>query len=161
MLSRYRQHKFTSFQIRCCVLEGELQNPQSVKSWTEKILWFTHSTPHRELDRIDGEPVVLERKIFPGHTTVKLLSELQNMMEKELSVLPKDAKDRIIFMRMYNDIDWSQKDNDEICKSNSSNVAEYATDFPKGLWSLLGLGCQEKLYATLPEKNICFTGQSR
>ena len=76
---------------------------QSVKSWTDKIEWFTHSALYRELDRIDGEAVVFEWKIFPGHTTLKLLSEVRNMMEKELAVLPKDFKDRIIFMSMYKD----------------------------------------------------------
>ena len=79
--------------------------PQSVTSWTDKIEWLVESIPHRELDRIDGEPVVFEWKIIPGLTTLKLLREVHNMMEKKLNVLPRDFKDRIIFMSMYSDID--------------------------------------------------------
>ena len=80
-----------------------------VTSWTDTIEWFTDSAPYRELDRKDGEPDVFEWKIFSGHTTLKLLREVKNMMEKKLKVLPKDLKDRIIFMSKYSDIDWNQK----------------------------------------------------
>ena len=70
---------------------------------------------------------------FPGHTTLKLLREVQTKHDREeLKVQPKDFKDRIIFMSMYNDIDWNPKDNEDISKRNSSSVAEYAKDFPRG-----------------------------
>ena len=36
-------------------------------------------------------------------------------------------------MCMYCEIDWSQKDNEEICKRKSSSVAEYATDLLKAI----------------------------
>ena len=64
------------------------------------------------LDRIDGEPVVLEWKI-KGTQRRSSLCEVEHMMKKELNVLPNNFKDRIIFMSMYDDIDWSQKDNDK------------------------------------------------
>ena len=51
---------------------------------------------------------MFEWKIFPGRTTLNHLQEVQNMIDKEANVLPKDFEDRIIFMSMYNDIDWSQ-----------------------------------------------------
>ena len=35
-----------------------------VKSWKLKINWFMNSRQYRELDRIDGEPMELEWKIF-------------------------------------------------------------------------------------------------
>ena len=117
--------------------------PQSVQSWTDKVEWFAHSAPQRELDRIDGEPVVFEWRIFPRHTTLELSREVQNMMEREFNVLPKDFKDRVIFVP-YNDIGSNQKDSEEICKRNSSSVAECARDFPRGHWSFLGPGSEEK-----------------
>ena len=86
--------------------------PPSVKSWTDKSERFTHSTPYRELERIDGEPVVFEWMIFPGYTTLELIREVQNMMQKELGVLPRDFKDRVIFISMYNDTDWNQTVNE-------------------------------------------------
>ena len=47
-------------------------------------------------------------------------------MENELKVPPKDVKDCIILMSMYNDIDLSQRGDDEICKGTSCKVAGYA-----------------------------------
>ena len=38
-------------------------------------------------------------------------------------------------MSMCNDIFWRQKRNEEICIANSSDVAEYAANFPKEHWS--------------------------
>ena len=34
----------------------------------------------RELDQIDGEPMELEWKKFPGFTTFEILAEIQKMM---------------------------------------------------------------------------------
>ena len=76
-----------------------------------RIDWFTQSPTYRE----QPEPVVFEWKIFPGHTTLKLFREVQNMVEKD-HIQPEDFKDRIIFMSMYNDIVWGQKGNENICK---------------------------------------------
>ena len=60
--------------------------PQSAKAWSERVEWFTHTSQYRELDDVDGELVVFEWKIFSGHTTMELLREVQELMEKELKV---------------------------------------------------------------------------
>ena len=57
----------------------------------------------------------------------------------------KRSQDRIIFMSMFNGIDWTQKGNDGICISNSEEVKEYARH-----WTFLGLGDEKKWYGTLP-----------
>ena len=81
-------------------MEATLQKIQnSVQSWKNRIEWLTQSTLNRALDNLDGEPVVFEWKISPGHTTPKLFQEVQHMMEKAHSQ-PEDVKDRIIFMSM-------------------------------------------------------------
>ena len=91
MPSSYREQNCSSFSDSVLCLGGRIEEyPQSVKSWTDKLEWFTQSTPQRELDRIDGEPVVFEWNIFPGHTTLKLLREVHSMTEKELDILPQD-----------------------------------------------------------------------
>ena len=36
------------------------------------------------------EPVVFEWKMFPGHTTLDLFREVQDLMEKELKVQPAE-----------------------------------------------------------------------
>ena len=57
---------------------------------------------------IDGEPFEFEWHIFPGHTAVELLREIQMRMTTR-GIKPAELEDRIIFMSMYNDdIDWSK-----------------------------------------------------
>ena len=142
------------FSVRWCALEAETADyPLSVKSWTDTIERFTDSISCRELDRIDGEPVVFEWNIFPRHTTLKLLREVQNMMKKELKVLPKDFKDRIIFMSMHNDIDWNQKRQmKRLVNVIPQVLRNMSRIFPKGHWSFLGPGSKEKWYVTLTYK---------
>ena len=50
---------------------------------------------------------------------------------------------------MCNDIDWSKgEESFEECFSNSLNVRENAHRFPKGHWSFLGPGTEEKRHGT-------------
>ena len=109
-----------------------------------------------ELNSIDGEPVVFEWKIFPGHTTLELVQEIQKFMNEELKTTPHDFKHKTIcmytYMSMYNDIEWTRKDNREVCLNNSSNVAEYAKSFFKGHWSVLGPGCEKKWCTAVAHK---------
>ena len=51
----------------------------------------------------------------------------------------------IVFMSMYNDIDWTAKDNASICDQNSSEVSEYAAKFPVGHWTVLCLGSEKMI----------------
>ena len=74
--------------------------PRSETSGKDRVEWFTQSPEYREVVSIDGEPVVFEWKIFPGHTTLQLLQEIQITMEEIF--LHKKFEDRIIFMSMYN-----------------------------------------------------------
>ena len=102
---------------------------QSVASWKDRVDWLGQSPLYRELVRIGGEPIVFGWMIFPGL--------------KDLTVLVEDFKDRSIFMSMYNDIDWGQKDNEGSCKRNSSSVANMPKKFLSEIWSFLGPGCEE------------------
>ena len=54
------------------------ENPVSASK--EEIDWFTNSSQCRELDRIDGEPMEFQGKVFTGFTTLQILAEIQNMM---------------------------------------------------------------------------------
>ena len=55
---------------------------KSAEARAKRIQYFVDSPQYCELDNIDGESVVFERKIFPGHTT--LLRVVKVLMEKEL-----------------------------------------------------------------------------
>ena len=67
------------------------------------------------LNRIDGEPMEFEWKIFPGFTTLGILEEIQKIMT-EIPCEAEHFTDRIIFMSMYNDIVWREQGNTEKCE---------------------------------------------
>ena len=98
----------------------------------ERIAHFVSSQAYRELSDIAGAAVVFEWRIYQGHTKAKLLDEVQKMMADENTVHRFDVKGRIIFMSIYNDIDWDQKRNEDVCAQNSANVSAYAKLFPEG-----------------------------
>ena len=68
-------------------------------------------------------------------------------MEKN-NILPEHFEDRIIFVSMYNDVDWRKGGHEEMCMSNSSNVAAYAGTIPVGHGSSLAPGTEEKWHGT-------------
>ena len=87
-----------------------------------------------------------DRAIKPGHTTVELLREVQTRVTTR-GIKPEEFKDRIIFMSMYNDIDWSKGGEFfNECFTNSLKVRDYAHRCPKGRGSFLGPGTEEKCY---------------
>ena len=57
---------------------------------------------------------------------------------------PEEVKDRIILMSMYNDIFWTKDGKLKMYVSNSKEVEAYAKRFPKGHWSFLRPGTEEK-----------------
>ena len=59
---------------------------------------------YRELYGIDGEPVEFEWNIFPGHTILGLLREIQKTMTQN-RIRPEE----------YRDIDWTKEGNQETC----------------------------------------------
>ena len=83
--------------------------------------------------------------------TVEILEEFQNMMISELQCEPEQFKGRIIFMSMYNDIDWS-KNQTETSQAHAHRVSDYACRFQRGHWSFLGTGYEQKWYRTHANK---------
>ena len=110
---------------------------QPVQAWKNKIQWYLETRYLKELDRIDEESMEFEWKLFPGFTTLGILSEIQKMMS-ELKCEPEQFQGRIIFMSMYNDIEWRTKGSEENCIANSVNVATYVRRFPQGCLVISG-----------------------
>ena len=98
------------------------------QSWRNKIKWYSETNFFCELNRIDGKPMEFDWKILPGFKKAAILKEIQNKMG-ELQCDTADFKDRIIFMSMFNDIEWEARGNEELCENNSKIVAEYARQF--------------------------------
>ena len=94
---------------------------------------------YKELLAIDGEPIEFEWNVLLGFSSLQILQKIQENL-RERNIKPEGFTDRIIFMSMFNDIDWTTKGNDGICISNSDFVKKYAKRFSQGHWTFLGLG---------------------
>ena len=116
------------------------QRPTSNIVWEQQLGWFKDSSQYRILDTIDGEPMEFEWNIFPGFTTLQLVQEVQQFMNKMSD--PDQLQGRIIFMTMFNDIIWRITDNEQECIANATLVSVFAKRFPAGRWSFLGLGSE-------------------
>ena len=121
--------------------------PQSNSEWESRLQWFMSTKQHRELDGIDGEPVEFEWMIFPGHTTLQILLEIQKL-PKDLGCEPEQFLGRIIFMSMYNEIEWRNEDNKRVCLATAFLVATCAKKLSLGHVSFLGPGSETKWNAT-------------
>ena len=102
------------------------------------------SLSYKELLGIDGEPIEFEWK---GFSSLQFLQKIQDDLQ-ERNIKPEEFTDRIIFMSVFNDIDWTRKGNDGICISNSEKVKEHAKIFSRGHWAFRGPGDEKKWYGT-------------
>ena len=68
---------------------------------------------------------------FPGRTSLEILQKIQEDLQ-DRNFEPEDFKDRIIFMSMFNDIEWTKRGNTETCIFNSEQVKNYAKRFSQG-----------------------------
>ena len=91
-----------------------------------------------------------EWNIFTGFTTLELVREVQKLMSK--MVEPEQFQGRIIFMSMFDDIIWRNKDNETECIANSTLVSILAKRCPAGRWSFLGPGSETEWYSTCNER---------
>ena len=153
-LSHSRAYQFSTAKV--CVFSDSVLNlgkmgNNPVESWKKQIQWYSDNDYFSELDRIDGQPVEFEWKIFQGFTTVGILNEIQQMMGK-LQCEPENFTSWMIFMSMFNDIVWDAKGNDELCVTNSKTIKDYAERFPRGHWSFLEPGSEKKWYGTYDGK---------
>ena len=143
-VSRMQRCMYSSDSVLCL---GKMnQNPTSNTVWERQLEWFKESSQYRTLDTIDGQPTELEWNTFPGFTTLELVSEVQEFVSKMGD--PSQFKGRIIFMSMFNDIIWGNKDNETEGIANSILVSLFAKRFPAGRWSFLGPGSKKKWYST-------------
>ena len=121
--------------------------PDPVESWKQQIQRYSDNDYFSELNRIDGQPMEFEWKIFPGSTAVGILNKIQQIMG-ESQCEPENFTGKIIFMSMFNDIVWDAGRNEQLCVHNSKTIKEFAERFPRGHWSFLDPGSEEEWYGT-------------
>ena len=109
---------------------------------------FQQSNSYRELLGTDGEPIDFEWNIFSRVTSLEILQKIQKDVQ-DRHIEPEDCEDRIIFMSMFNDIEWIQKGNSEQCISKSEQVKNNVKRFSRGHWTFLDPGGEKKWYGTL------------
>ena len=109
---------------------------------------FRQSNSYRELFRIDGEPIQFEWKIFPRRTSLEIFRKIQKDLQ-DRNIEPENFEDRIIFMSMFNDIDWTKRGNTETCISNTGQFKNCAKQFSQGHRTFLSPGYENKWYGNL------------
>ena len=60
------------------------------------------------------------------------------------NIEPENFEERIIFLSMFNDVEWTKRGNSERCFSNSEQVKNYAKRISRGDWA----GDEENWYGT-------------
>ena len=123
-----------------------LENPESNDAWEQRLGWLKSFQNYRNFDRINGEPMEFEWKIFPGFNTLQLSEEVKSLLYR-LGETPENFTRRILFMSMFNDISYGTKDNEKECLANARFVSLYARKFGTGQWSFIGLGSEKKWYS--------------
>ena len=101
-----------------------IQNPASSIVWEQQLDWFKDSSQYRTLDTIDGEPMEFEWNIFPGFTTLQLVDEVQQFINKMGD--KAQFQERSIFMSMFNDIMLRSEDHEQECIANATLVSLFA-----------------------------------
>ena len=86
---------------------------EPIEEWKNKIKWYLENRFLKSLNRIDGESMEFEWKIFTGFTTLDILEQIQEFMELR-QCDPKQLEGRIIFMSMFNDILWREQGNTSV-----------------------------------------------
>ena len=84
---------------------------------------------------------------FPGHTSIEILKQIQQDQNVR-QIDPDQFEERMKFLSMFNDIDWTKKRNSDVCISIAIKISDYAKESPRGHWSFLGPGYEGKWYAT-------------
>ena len=99
---------------------------------------FQLSASYAELLGIDGEPIEFDWNILPGRTSLQILQRIQSDLQGR-NIEPEKFEDRIIFMSMFNDIDWTAKGNEEKCISNQTKSRCTRRGFRKDIGRFLVL----------------------
>ena len=126
-------------------LEKVLDHSEASHRWKGQVADFQLSASYAELPGIDGEPFEFEWNILPGLASLLILQKIESDLQGR-NIEPEELEDRIIFMSISNDIDWTAKGNEVNCISKSDKVKMYAPRLSQEHWTFLGPGDEKKWY---------------
>ena len=127
------------------------EDPGSMKAWETHLEYFVQSKEYREFEDLTGLPVQFHWRTYPGHTTTKILQEIKKLMAEKISPHWRFQK-RIIFLSMFDEIEWWSSQHESKCSRNAVEVANYARNCVHYRWSFLGPGNEEKWFGTRSHK---------
>ena len=148
-----RKQKYSSTPIPCCVWGKMNDSKDAATRWEGQVEEFKMSPFYKELLGIDGEPLEFEWIILSGFSSLQILQQIQNDLRERNIKLEKFA-DRLIFMSMFNDIDWTRERKRRDLYFEFRKVKMYAKKFSQGHWTFLGPGVEKKWHGKrkyLPE----------
>ena len=96
----------------------------AITRWEGQVEEFKMYPSYKELSGIDGEAIEFDWNIFSGLSSLQILQEIQQDLDRKI-IQPEEFTDRIIFMSMFNDIDWT-KEMMRFSVSNAEKVKDYA-----------------------------------
>ena len=80
----------------------------ATERWKGQAEGLKKYSSYQDAVGVDGEPIEFEWKNFSGFSSLSILREIQKDLETK-NIKPEDFKDWIIFMSMFNDIEWKKR----------------------------------------------------
>ena len=104
-------------------------NPGPSNNWAKKIRGCMERT------RIGRQRSAFIWHVLPGASNF----DIKRLSKEYLNgQTPESFDERIKFMSMFNDIEWTKKGDTETCLHNAREVAAFATQVKPGHWCFLG-----------------------
>ena len=82
------------------------EQSEANKIWENQVE-FLKSNSYTEFLGINGEPIEFEWSIFPGFYVIG--DDPENLQDRNIE--PENFEGRIVFMSMFNDTDWMEREN--------------------------------------------------
>ena len=125
----------SSHVLRICIVCWSLESRSILHNWATKVedVWNERGFVGNLI--LGAREVQLIWHIFPCASTLDINKHIQKYLTGQT---PESLDESIIFMSMFNDMEWTEKGNTETCLHNAKEVAAFATHFKPGQWCFLG-----------------------
>ena len=123
-----------------------VSNPDPCNNWVTKLdeVWNEHGFAEK-LD-LSAREIKVAWHVLPGASTIDTKKHIREWAQSTM------IEGRIVFLSMFNDIDWTQKRNEQRCLRNAREVAECWAMFKPGHWLFFGPASQDTGWNGNPKK---------